>query len=386
MKPRPYTFPSTDMLISDNNRNEASEDAAARATAGKLQSVLNSFGVNARVAQFKVEAQRTIFLVDLGAGVKVSKVTGLCDNFSLATGQPCTVGMRNGQIAIEVPNAQRRMLRIGDFRGKWDGCSNISFALGDNLVCDLAKMPHLLIAGTTGSGKSVCVNSIITSFLYRCHPDQVKLLLIDPKKVEFSPYNGLPHLLRPVITEVKDAEDYLRGVCNMMDDRYAAFEKVGARTFDEYAAITGTWFTRIVVIIDELADLMLTSKRAVEPMIVRLAQKARAAGIHLVIATQRPTRDVITGLIKANMPCRIAFKTMSGIDSRVILDQTGAEKLLGMGDLLYKRGDSTDVIRAQGVYVSNEEVNRVCDFIRAQGLAPTYQKKQGFFAKLFGVA
>lgn len=385
MKPRPYTFPSANMLISDNSRNEAAEDSAARATAGKLQSVIDSFSVNARVAQFKVEAQRTIFLVDLGAGVKVNKVTGLCDNFSLATGQPCTVGMKNGQISIEVPNAQRRMLRIGDFKGKWDGCANISFALGDGLVCDLAKMPHLLIAGTTGSGKSVCMNSIIMSFLYRCHPDQVKLLLIDPHKVDFAPYNGLPHLLRPVITEVKDAEDYLRGVCKMMDDRYAAFEKVGARTFDEYAAITGTWFTRVVVIIDELADLMLTRKKAVEPLIVRLAQRARATGIHLVIATQHPTRDIITGLIKANMPCRIAFKTVSGIDSRVILDQTGAEKLLGMGDLLYKSGDSTDIIRAQGVYVSNEEVNRVCDFIRSQGLVPSYQKKQGFFSKLFGV-
>lgn len=388
MKPRPYTFPSMDLLDHDQKDNEAIADEKSRQIAAKLQHVIDSFCVDAKVEKFKNGAQKTTFLIELGEGVKVNKVTTLKDNFSLAVGGAVTVGLRGGMISVDVPNTDRKVIRIGDFKSNWSGCSSISFPLGDQTICDLAKMPHLLIAGTTGSGKSVCLNSIIMGLLYRNHPDRMRMLLIDPKQVEFTPFNNLPHLLTPVITDVPSAVHYLEWACNEMDARYEEFSRVGVKNFDEYNKLPNmSRYQRYVIIIDELADLMLTSKKAVEASIIRLAQKARAAGIHLVIATQRPTRDVITGLIKANMPARIAFKTMSGLDSRVILDQTGAENLLGMGDMLFKAPESTEIVRLQGVYVSNEEIERVCDFIRSQDLEMLQREpKRGFFSRLFGAA
>ena len=381
-----YNCPTMDLFIHDPQ--EVNEDF--QGTAQKIQDVLNSFGISADVTEYDASAQKTSYFITPDNGVKVSKIKSLVDNFSLATGKECTVYVNNGKVCVDVPNTNRKMIRFGDFQGDFSGKSTLAIALGDNTVCDLAKMPHLLIAGTTGSGKSVCINSIIMSIIYQNHPDLTKMIMIDPKQVELTPYNGIPHLAFPVITDVQKAVSVLQWACDEMDRRYDRFSRTGVKDIDEYNAIQNIpSFARIVVIIDELADLMLTSKKAVEPSIVRLAQKARAAGIHLVIATQRPTRDVITGLIKANMPSRIAFKCLSGVDSRIILDQTGAEKLLGQGDMLYRAGDSTETVRLQGVYISTEEINRVCEHIKKDATKKDATKKEdkpekkGFFQRIF---
>ncbi len=390
MRPRPYTFPTTDLLDHGPAVNSAAEDAKSRQVAAMLQAVLNSFGVDAKVKKFKNGAQKTRFLVAVGDKTKVSQVTSLKDNFSLKTGKKCDVSMEGGMIAIDVPNVLRKTIHIGDFKGHFLNQS-LSVPLGDHTVMNIRNLPHVLIAGASGSEKKVCVNAIITGLLFRCHPDTVKMLLIDSKKGELEAYKELPHLAVPIVSEAAEAAGYLESICKVMDKRYDAYAKAGVSSIEEYNDDTRTNDQGIVIVIDELADLMLTAKKTIESLIVRVAQKGGPVGIYLIAATQRPSGNVITELIKTNIPARIAFKCMNASDSYTILDQAGAEHLLGQGDMLYRSGDAADPIRLQGVFISDDEVKRVCDFIRKQGLKSTsqndwrqseaYKKGWGIFAK-----
>ena len=291
-------------------------------------------------------------------------------------------------IGIEVPNKKQTpvfLREVLDSKEFQESTKKISFALGKDItgtciVGDLSEMPHMLIAGATGSGKSVCINSLIVSLLYKYSPDDIKLLMIDPKVVELSVYNGIPHLLIPVVTEPKKAAGALNWAVNEMDKRYELFTKYKVKNIKSYNQQVEKGFISeklpyIVLIVDELADLMMTCPNDVEDYICRLAQKARAAGIHLIIATQRPSVDVITGVIKANIPSRISFAVSSGIDSRTILDQTGAEKLLGRGDMLYSPMGSNKPLRIQGAFISEEEVENVVDFIKSSEDEVNYREE-----------
>ena len=290
--------------------------------------------------------------------------------------------LENKQYGIEVPNKEKEAVHLRDVveTEEFENAkSKLSVALGKDvagkvIIADIAKMPHVLIAGSTGSGKSVCINTIITSIIFKAKPSEVKLVMVDPKVVELSVYNGIPHLLIPVVTDPRKAAGALAWAVQEMDDRYNKFATKGVRDLNGYnTAIEkegeGGKLPQIVVIIDELADLMMVAAKDVEDAICRLAQKARAAGMHLVIATQRPSVDVITGLIKANVPSRIAFAVSSQIDSRTILDMVGAEKLLGKGDMLFAPAGASKPTRIQGAFVSDEEVEKIVDFIKANGTA-----------------
>jgi S-DNA-T family DNA segregation ATPase FtsK/SpoIIIE len=322
----------------------------------------------------------------------VSKITGLSDDIALALAashiriEAPIPG--KAAIGIEVPNEERAMVSLREIledAAFKRSDSKLTFALGRDIagvsvVADLAKMPHLLIAGSTGSGKSVCINSLIASILISTTPDEIKMMMIDPKMVELSVYNDIPHLIYPVVTEPKKAAKALRWAVHEMERRYEAFAGAGVRDINNYNA----WLAQqeeegrpsllpyIVILIDELADLMLVASADVEDSICRLAQMARAAGMHLVIATQRPSVDVITGLIKANIPSRIAFAVSSQTDSRVILDVAGAEKLLGRGDMLYSTLENPNPVRVQGVYVSDKEIENLTNFIKTANVQPDY--------------
>lgn len=369
-QPRPYTFPTVDLLDHGPIVNSAAEDARSRQVAAQLQGVLDAFRVDAKAKKFKNGAQMTRFLVAVGEKTKVNKVTGLKDNFSLKTGKKCDVSMEGGMIAIDVPNAQRRTLHIGDFKGYFRNRSCV-VPLGDHTVMDITSLPHVLIAGASGSEKKVCVNAIITGLLFRCYPEAVKLVLIDSKKGELSLYHELPHLAAPIVSEGAEAAAYLESICRKMDKRYDAFAQAGVSSIEDYNDGSRSGFPAIVIVIDEFSDLMLTAKKDIEPPLVRLAQKGGPVGIYLIIATQRPSENVITDLIRTHIPARIAFKCLNASDSYTILDHAGAENLLGQGDMLYRSGDSADPIRLQGVFISDDEVDRVCDFIRKQGLQST---------------
>ena len=328
-------------------------------------------------------------------GVKVSKIVGLADDIKLnlaATDIRIEAPIPGkAAIGIEVPNkenmtvALRDLLESNEFR---EFNSNIAFAVGKDIagktvVADIAKMPHMLIAGATGSGKSVCINTLIMSILYKAHPDDVKLIMVDPKVVELSVYNGIPHLLIPVVTDPKKASAALHWGVSEMEDRYRKFADYNVRDLKGYNKKIETMpvcegeerpkkMPQIVIIVDELADLMMVCPGEVEESICRLAQLARAAGIHLIIATQRPSVDVITGLIKANMPSRVAFSVSSGVDSRTILDMNGAEKLLGKGDMLFYPQGYSKPARVQGAFVSDKEVSDVVDYLKNQSLGNVY--------------
>ncbi len=346
-----------------------------------LEDTLRNFGVSASISQVSVGPAITRYELQLSPGVKVSKILSLADDISLSLASP---GIRieapipgKAAIGIEVPNKDitmvllREVLESEEFRKQK---SKISFCLGKdvagaNVVADLAKMPHLLIAGSTGSGKSVCVNALIASILYKATPDEVKLLLIDPKVVELSIYNKIPHLLVPVVTDPKKAAGALNWAVMEMTERYKKFASNNVRDIYGYNKSGKEELERlpqIVVVIDELADLMMVSPGEVEDSICRLAQMARAAGIHLVVATQRPSVDVITGLIKANIPSRISFAVSSHVDSRTIIDMGGAEKLLGKGDALFYPVGEAKPIRVQGAFVSEKEIERLVNFIKGQ--------------------
>ncbi len=392
--PKKYIFPPLSRLqkgsgSSGDNTQELKE------TAMRLQQTLNTFGVKVTITDISQGPSVTRYEMQPEQGVKVSKIVSLSDDIKLnlaATDIRIEAPIPGkAAIGIEVPNkenmavALRDLFETKDFK---EFPSNIAFAVGKDIagqvvVADIAKMPHMLIAGATGSGKSVCINTLIMSILYKAHPEDVKLIMIDPKVVELSVYNGIPHLLIPVVTDPKKASAALHWAVNEMKDRYEKFADFNVRDLKGYNKKLETMrengeedvpakMPQIVIIVDELADLMMVAPGEVEEAICRLAQLARACGIHLIIATQRPSVDVITGLIKANMPSRVAFSVSSGVDSRTILDMNGAEKLLGKGDMLFYPQGYPKPARIQGAFVSDKEVADVVDFLKNQAIGNTY--------------
>ena len=391
--PKPYMFPSLNLLKKGDGRKGDSANQL-KETALHLQQTLQTFGVRVTITDISQGPSVTRYEMQPEQGVKVSKIVGLADDIKLnlaATDIRIEAPIPGkAAVGIEVPNketsavALRDLLESDTFQ-KFP--SNLAFAVGKDIagqvvVTDIAKMPHVLIAGATGSGKSVCINTIIMSILYKANPADVKLIMIDPKVVELSVYNGIPHLMIPVVTDPKKASAALNWGVTEMNDRYKKFADLNVRDlkgFNKAAEMGKTTpdgeplqkLPQIVIIVDELADLMMVASGEVEESICRLAQLARACGIHLVIATQRPSVDVITGLIKANMPSRIAFSVSSGTDSRTILDMNGAEKLLGKGDMLFYPQGYSKPARVQGAFVSDSEVSDVVDFLKNQMLGNT---------------
>ena len=379
---KPYVFPPISLLGRDPGNSSGSGILEQQKNGRKLEMTLKSFGVEARVINVSAGPTVTRYEVSPSQGVKVSKIVNLADDIALNL---AASGIRieapipgKAAVGIEVPNKEtksvylRTVLESDAFR---EHSSKLAFALGEDItgnpiVTDIAKMPHLLIAGATGSGKSVCINTLITSILYKADPKEVKLLLVDPKVVELSVYNGIPHLLIPVVTDPKKASAALNWAVREMLERYNDFAACGVRDIKGFNAMKEekgepeAKMPQIVIIIDELADLMMAAPGEVEDSICRLAQMARAAGMHLIIATQRPSVDVITGVIKANIPSRLAFAVSSGIDSRTILDMVGAEKLLGKGDMLFYPSGQAKPSRIQGAFVTDKEVEQIVDFLR----------------------
>ena len=374
---RPYHFPSLDILAKGKGSQSNGEEVAQNAM--MLENVLSNFGITAKVVNATQGPTVTRYEIEPAPGVKVSRIVNLTDDIALNLAAQ-HIRMEapipgKSAIGIEVPNKTteavhlRDVLDCSDFK---DARGGIPVGLGKDIagkpvITDLAKMPHLLVAGTTGSGKSVCVNTLISSILFSRKPEEVKLLLIDPKMVELSIYNGIPHLMAPVVTDMKKAAAVLRWAVREMEARYKAFASSGKRDIKSYnEAHPKAAMPLIVLIIDELADLMMTAPDDIEESISRLAQMARAAGIHMVLATQRPSVNVITGSIKANVPSRISFAVGSQIDSRTILDMAGAEKLLGKGDMLFAPIGANKPIRVQGAFISDDEVEHLVEFVKAQ--------------------
>lgn len=381
-----YRLPRLSILDSVQRKSRTSTNATVAKQQGqKLIDILYEYGVNAKLVQIHIGPSVTKFEIKPEIGVRVSKISNLANDIKMAL---AATDLRieapipgKSAVGIEIPNVEKTPVQMKELMQsipKEFDSKKLLFCLGkdltgDNVYGELNRMPHLLIAGATGSGKSVCVNSIICSLLLRTKPDEVKMILIDPKKVEFTPYNDVPHLLAPVITDGDLANKGLKVVVEMMDHRYDLFGNLGVRNIQAYNEYVLNHpdehlkpLPRLVVIIDELADLMLVAAKEVEASIQRITQLARAAGIHLVVATQRPSVDVITGVIKANIPSRIAFAVSQAVDSRTILDQAGAEQLLGNGDMLYLPNGETSPKRIQGVYIKDEEVNRICEYVKSQ--------------------
>jgi S-DNA-T family DNA segregation ATPase FtsK/SpoIIIE len=387
-----FQFPSLQLLKSSPKVKSLRLNKDITDNVHTLEETLANFDVKAKVTQVSRGPSITRYEIQPPPGVKVSRIVNLADDIalSLATPQVRIEAPIPGKAAvgIEVPNEEiavvtlREVLETTLFQ---DSSSNLTVALGKDIagnpiVADLAKMPHLLIAGATGSGKSVCMNALIASILYKANPHEVKMLMIDPKVVEFSTYNGIPHLLSPVVTDPKKAASALRWVVQEMENRYDLFAEMGVKDIQRYNQVVKkevknedfSQLPYIVVLIDELADLMMVAPADVEDAICRLAQMARAAGIHLVVATQRPSVDIITGVIKANIPSRIAFAVSSQTDSRTILDMGGAERLLGRGDMLFYPTGMGKPLRVQGVYVSDREIEALVEFFKAQNKAVDY--------------
>jgi S-DNA-T family DNA segregation ATPase FtsK/SpoIIIE len=392
--------------LPDRNVLEDAEDfpyeylaEKARIAAATLEKTFQEFGLNVKVVEIDTGPVITQFELELEAGLRLSKVTGLADDLAIALRVPSVrvVAPIPGKntVGVEVPNDKQVMVRLKELlEARSDAAEKMRIPMflgkdvsGRPLVVDLAKMPHLLIAGRTGTGKSVCLNTLILSILMTRTPDQIKMLMIDPKMVELSPYKRVPHLMHPVITDMKKAEAVLAWAVDKMEERYDLLARCGVRHLDSYnelpldeklrrlgidpanaeddeAARVPEKMPYIVIVADEMADMMMTSGKEVEGHIIRLAQKSRAVGIHLVLATQKPTVDVITGLIKSNLPARISFQVASRMDSRVVLDEMGAERLLGNGDMLYLAPGTSKITRAQGTFVSDNEVNEIIDFYR----------------------
>ena len=383
-----YVFPPLSLLkkpqaTSLDKRREMQE------TANKLMEILKNFGVEAKLIQVTQGPTVTRYEIQPHTGIKLSKITGLAEDIALNLAVPTVLVAPvpgKAAVGIEVPNASvntvsvRELLESTKFK---DASSKLTVAFGKDIggnvvVGDIAKMPHVLIAGSTGSGKSVCINTIITSILYKATPDEVKLIMVDPKVVELGVYNGIPHLLIPVVTDPKRAAGALNWAVGEMMRRYGLFAETGSRNLSGYNSLMKKRgeksLPQIVIIIDELADLMMVAAKEVEDYVCRLAQLARAAGIHLIIATQRPSVDVITGLIKANVPSRIAFAVSSQVDSRTILDKGGAEKLLGKGDMLYHPTGLSNALRVQGAFVSDSEIENIVSFIKENSEVTHYSQ------------
>ena len=381
-----YEFPPITLLSEGDKKGIKGSKKALADTASKLQKTLYSFGVSAKVENVSVGPAITRYELKPAEGVRVSKIANLADDIALNLAAK-TIRIEapipgKQAVGIEVPNEESEIVHIREIL-ETDAFTNskskLAFALGKDVsgeavVADIAKMPHVMIAGATGSGKSVCINTLISSIIYKAKPSEVKLVMVDPKIVELSVYNGIPHLLIPVVTDPKKAAGALAWAVQEMENRYTMFASKGVRDlkgYNEAVEQKGELgkLPHIVIIIDELADLMMVAKGDVEDAICRLAQKARAAGMHLVIATQRPSVDVITGLIKANIPSRIAFAVSSQVDSRTILDQVGAEKLLGKGDMLFFPTGAPKPTRIQGSFISDKEVEKIVNFVKANGEA-----------------
>ena len=386
-----YQLPPLSLLSTRSTHNVSKEKSAANKNAARLTNVLKQFGVNATIENAFIGPTITKYELKLEIGTRVNKILQLQDDIKLAL---ATADIRieapipgKPYVGIEVPNQSAAMVGFKDVLKSLLSTSKyqhnpLVVALGKDVsgkpvFAQLDKMPHLLIAGATGSGKSVCVNTIISSILMRAKPDEVKLILVDPKKVELSIYNGIPHLLAPVVTDPKKAAAVLREVVAEMERRYDLFASVNARNIQGYNEFAKTYnedhtdepkeiLPYHVIILDEVADLMMVASKDVEDCIMRISQMARAAGIHLIVATQRPSTDIITGVIKANIPSRIAFAVSSSIDSRTILDTSGAEKLLGKGDMLFSPMGSSSPMRVQGCFVSDEEVSAIVHYVSSQ--------------------
>ncbi len=388
--PKKYIFPPLSKLAKGKGKAGGSTKEL-KETAQRLQQTLQTFGVRVTITDISQGPSVTRFEMQPEQGVKVSKIVGLSDDIKLnlaATDIRIEAPIPGkAAVGIEVPNKENMTVALRDLlesKEFQEFPSSIAFAVGKDIggkvvVADIAKMPHMLIAGATGSGKSVCINTLIMSILYKAHPDDVKLIMVDPKVVELSVYNGIPHLLIPVVTDPKKASSALQWGVAEMNDRYQKFADFNVRDLKGYNKKVESMqeeglkkLPQIIIIVDELADLMMVCPGEVEESICRLAQLARAAGIHLIIATQRPSVDVITGLIKANMPSRVAFSVSSGVDSRTILDMNGAEKLLGKGDMLFYPQGYSKPARVQGAFVSDKEVSDVVEFLKNQALGNIY--------------
>ncbi|HTK03440.1 MAG TPA: DNA translocase FtsK, partial [Alphaproteobacteria bacterium] len=383
-----WKYPSIDLLM-DMSGGKA-DRGDIKGNAAVIEKTLESFGITARVVEVNLGPAVTQYAIEVALGTKLSRITGLERDLALALAAPTgTIRIEapipgRSLIGIELPNrgaefiSLRKMMESDEMRSHK---SKLAVALGFDVsgkpvVADIAKMPHVLIAGQTGSGKSVCINAFLASLLFRASPNDVKLILVDPKRVELTGYNGIPHLLSPVIVEPEKVISALRWTMAEMDRRYKLFAEAGARNLDGYNEMSGFQaLPYIVVVIDELADIMLFSPVEVEDAITRIAQMSRATGIHMVLATQRPSVDVITGLIKANVPSRIAFAVASQIDSRVILDTQGAEKLLGKGDMLYLPPEQAKPMRIQGAFVNDKDINALVAFIKNQGIETQYTEE-----------
>lgn len=373
-------------LLSDKVSSPA-ERGDVKKNAAIIEKTLDSFGIQARVAEVNGGPAVTQYALEISAGTKISKIANLQHDLALALATPTgTVRIEapipgKSLVGIEVPNRSLEIVGLKNILASDEMLkykSKLAVALGRDtaskpMVVDIDRMPHCLIAGTTGSGKSVMINAFISSLLFRNSPDELKLILIDPKRVELSNFNGIPHLLTPVITEPEKILSALKWAMAEMDRRYKLFQSVGVRNIQGYNEMSGFQaLPYIIILVDELADLMMFAPVEVEDAITRIAQLARATGIHLVVATQRPSVDIITGLIKANIPCRIAFNVSSMVDSRVILDGPGAEKLLGRGDMLFLPPDASKPMRIQGVFLSDMEINNLIKYLKDLGVAPQY--------------
>ncbi len=385
---RIWEFPPFTIL--DEGLSGKADRGDIKKNAEVIEKNLESFGISARVVEVNLGPAVTQYALEIALGTKLSKVTALATDLALAlaapTGQIRIEAPIPGRslVGVEVPNRSlefvslKRMLTSDQMKRNK---SKLSVALGLNVsgepvIVDIARMPHVLIAGSTGSGKSVCIQTIISTILFRASPSEVKLILIDPKRVELTQYNGIPHLYAPVIVEPDKVLSALRWVIQEMDRRYKDFSEQGVRNIDAYNELAGfPALPYMVIIIDELADIIMFAPNDVEDAICRIAQMARATGIHLIVSTQRPSVDVITGLIKANIPCRIAFNVSSQVDSRVIIDTPGAEKLLGKGDMLFIPPDQAKPTRIQGTFVSDGEIKRLIEFIKKAGIAPVYTEE-----------
>ncbi|MEZ6048175.1 MAG: DNA translocase FtsK [Planctomycetaceae bacterium] len=400
-----YELPAVDLLEDPEDFPYELLAKKAQVAAQTLEKTFQQFGLNVKVSEIDTGPVVTQFELELEAGLRVSKVVALEDDLAIALRVPAVrvVSPIPGKntVGVEVPNDKQVMVRLKELiesMPEETAQMRIPVFLGKDvtghpLAVDLTKMPHLLIAGRTGTGKSVCLNTLILSMLMTRSPEQVKMLMIDPKMVELSPYKRVPHLMHPVITDMKKAEAVLSWAVDKMEERYDLLARTGVRHLDSYnklgkekileklgidpdseeADATPETMPYIVIIADEMADMMMTSGKEVEGHIIRLAQKSRAVGIHLVLATQKPTVDVITGLIKSNLPARISFQVASRTDSRVVLDEMGAERLLGNGDMLYLTPGTSNIVRAQGTFVSDDEVNSIIDFY--SDYAPQYSEE-----------
>ncbi len=380
-----WEYPPFSLLT--ENKEKKRDTGDVKRIAATIEETLHNFSVNAQVAEINVGPSVTQYGIKIPSGTKLTRITSLSNDLALATEAP------GGQIRIEAPIPGRSLVGIEipnkslefvslrtmlESKKMQETKSKLAVPLGlnvsgDPVVTDITKMPHILIAGTTGSGKSVMVNAFIASILFRASPSEVKFIMIDPKRVELTGYNDIPHLLSPVIVEADQSVSALKWALKEMDKRYTKFAEAGVKNLESYNELAGFQaIPYIIIVMDELADLMALAPVEVEDSIARLAQMARATGIHLVLATQRPSVDVITGLIKANIPCRIAFNVSSGIDSKVIIDGPGAEKLLGKGDMLYVPPDQARPTRIQGTFVSDQDVKRLVNFIKSKGIPVEY--------------